>query len=191
MFNIAVLASTNGTDLQAIIDEMKAGNMQGIKLKIVLSNKDCYAIERAKNEGYKTKIIKEKNPERDAKFAQILENEDIDLVVLVGYMKILSLEFVKKFKTINVHPSLIPKYCGKDFYGQSVHKAVLKAGEKETGMTIHYVEEGVDTGKIILQKKVQIQPNDTLETLKEKVQQLEKKYYPEVIKKIANNANRM
>lgn len=185
MFKIAVLASTNGTDLQAIIDEMKAGKMQGIELSIVLADRKCYAIERAKTQGYKTQIVEDKNPERDEKFIEILEKEKIDLVVLVGYMRILSHEFVRKFKTINVHPSLIPKFSGKNFFGQSVHEAVIKAGEKETGMTIHYVDEGVDTGKIILQKIVEVNENDTPETLKEKVQALEKKYYPQVIRDLA------
>lgn len=188
MFNIAVLASTNGTDLQAIIDEMKAGKMEGINLKIVLANRQCYAIERAEHEGYKTKVVQEKNPERDKKFIELLEQENIDLVVLVGYMRILSPEFVRRFKIINVHPSLIPKFSGKDFFGQSVHEAVIEAGEKETGMTIHYVEEGVDTGEIILQKTVKVDQNDTPETLKEKVQELEKKYYPQVIRELAKNS---
>ncbi len=187
MFKIAVLASTNGTDLQAIIDEMKDGKMPGIELSVVLANRQCYAIERADSEGYKTQVVEEKNPERDAKFIEILEKENVDLVVLVGYMRILSPEFVRKFKTINVHPSLIPKFSGKDFFGQSVHKAVLAAGEKETGMTIHCVDEGVDTGKIILQKTVEVDEYDTPETLKVKVQALEKKYYPQVIRELSQS----
>lgn len=98
-------------------------------------------------------------------------------------MRILTPYFVSKFKNriINVHPALIPKYSGKDFYGKSVHKAVLRAGEKETGMTVHFVEEGVDTGKIILQKKCPVLPGDTPESLKERVQNLEKEWYPKVI----------
>ena len=194
MFKIAVLASTNGTDLQAIIDEMKAGKMPGVELAIVASNKEnCYALERAKEQGYKTVFIDPKNKTRqefDQQMATILENEKVDLVVLVGYMRILSSEFVRKFKNkiINVHPALIPKYCGPQFFGTSVHEAVLKAGEKETGMTIHYVDEGVDTGKIILQKTCPVDPNDTPETLKKKVQALEKKWYPEVIRNLAGNS---
>lgn len=190
-FHIAVLASTNGTDLQAIIDEMKAGKMPGIELSVVISNKkDCYALKRAKEQGFKTVFIdpKEKTPEQfDLEMAQILENEKVDLIVLVGYMKILTAPFVKTFahRIINVHPSLIPKYSGKNFYGANVHEAVLKAGEKEAGMTIHYVDEGVDTGEIVLQKTCEISPGDTSETLKEKVQALEKKWYPEVIRQLA------
>lgn len=190
MFKIAVLASTKGTDLQAIIDELKTGKMPGIELSIVISNKkDCYALQRAKEQGYKTAFIDPKNKTReefDQKMAEILEKEKIDLIVLVGYMRILSTTFVKKFKNriINVHPALIPKYCGPQFFGSNVHEAVLAAHEKETGMTIHYVDEGVDTGKIILQKTCPVTPTDTPETLKEKVQALEKKWYPEVIRRL-------
>ncbi|MCX6734374.1 MAG: phosphoribosylglycinamide formyltransferase [Candidatus Peregrinibacteria bacterium] len=191
MFKIAVLASTNGTDLQAIIDEMKAGKMPGIELAIVASNKqNCYALERAKEQGYKTAFIDPKGKTReefDKEMATVLEKEKIDLVVLVGYMRILSTEFVRKFKNkiINVHPALIPKYCGPSFFGANVHEAVLAAKEKETGMTIHYVDEGVDTGKIILQKTCSVTPDDTVDSLKAKVQALEKKWYTEVIRNFA------
>lgn len=190
MFKIAVLASTKGTDLQAIIDEMKAGKMKGIKLATVISNKkNCYALQRAKEQGYKTYYIDPKNKTReefDKKMAKILEKEKINLVVLVGYMRILSPSFVKKFKIINVHPALIPKFCGKFFFGSNVHEAVLAAKEKETGMTIHWVDEEVDAGDIIIQKSCAVDKNDTPETLKAKVQALEKKWYPEVIRRLAS-----
>lgn len=191
MFRIAVLASTRGTDLQAIIDEMQAGKMTGIELAIVASNKKhCQALERAKEQGYKTVFVKTKDRSRkefDEKMAKILKKEKVDLIVLVGYMRLLTPEFVQQFpkKIINVHPSLIPKYCGKDFYGQSVHEAVLKNNETETGMTIHYVDQGVDTGEIILQKICKVDTNDTPNSLKQKVQELEKKWYPEVIRNLA------
>lgn len=194
MFNIAVLASTKGTDLQAIIEEMKAGEMPGIELKIVISNKEnCYALQRAKEQGYKTIFVDPKGKTReefDAEVSKILEENEVDLLVLVGYMRILSEKFVKKFrnKIINVHPSLIPKFCGKNFFGSNVHEAVLKAKENETGMTIHYVDEGADTGEIIIKKKCPILQKDTPETLKKRVQELEKKWYPEVIRRIAANA---
>lgn len=193
MFKIAVLASTNGTDLQAIIDEMKAGKMPGIELAIVASNKqNCYALQRAKDQGYKTAFIDPKNKTReefDMEMAAVIEQEKVDLIVLVGYMRILSTEFVRKFKNriINVHPALIPKYCGPQFFGSNVHEAVLAAHEKETGMTIHYVDEGVDTGKIILQKTCPVTSEDTVDSLKEKVQDLEKKWYPEVIRNLAKS----
>lgn len=191
MFKIAVLASTKGTDLQAIIDEMKAGKMPGIELAIVISNKaDAYALQRAKEQGFKTVFINPKGRTReefDQEMLKILEEEKVDLIVLVGYMRILSTPFVHSFpkKIINVHPALIPKFCGKNFFGANVHEAVLKAKEKETGMTIHYVEEGVDTGEIILQKTCPVLPTDTSDTLKERVQSLEKQWYPEVIRRLA------
>ncbi len=191
MFKIAVLASTNGTDLQAIIDEIKAGKMPGIELALVASNKqNCYAIQRAKEQGFKTAFIDPKNKTReefDQEMAATLTQKNIDLIVLVGYMRILSVPFIKKFKNkiINVHPALIPKFCGPQFFGSNVHEAVLAAHEKETGMTIHYVDEGVDTGKIILQKTCPVDGRDTPASLKAKVQDLEKKWYPEVIRQLA------
>jgi phosphoribosylglycinamide formyltransferase-1 len=194
MFRIAVLASTRGTDLQAIIDEMKAGKMPGIELAIVISNKeDAYALQRAKEQGYKALFIDPKGKSRedfDQEMLQILEAEKVDLIVLVGYMRILSVPFVKAFpkRIINVHPALIPKFCGKNFFGANVHEAVLQAHEKETGMTIHYVEEGVDTGEIIIQKTCPVLPNDTPDTLKDRVQALEKQWYPEVIRQLAKQS---
>ena len=191
MFRIGVLASTRGTDLQAIIDEMKADRMPGIELAVVISNKeDAYALQRAKEQGYKAIFIDPKDKSReefDQEMLQILKEEKVDLVVLVGYMKILSTLFVKSFpkKIINVHPALIPKFCGKNFFGSSVHEAVLAAHEKETGMTIHYVEEGVDTGEIIIQKTCPVLTTDTPDTLKDRVQTLEKAWYPEVIRQLA------
>lgn len=187
MFRIAVLASTRGTDLQAIIDEIKAGRLN-VELACVISDKkNAYALERAHHQGFKTHLVDPKEKSRvefDREMTKILEAENVDLIVLVGYMRILTPFFIGKFrnKIINVHPALIPKYRGKDFYGANVHEAVLKAGEKETGMTIHYVEEGIDTGPIIIQKKCGVLPNDTPDTLKERVQKLEKEWYPKVIK---------
>lgn len=196
---IAVLASTRGTDLQAIIDEMKAKRMSGIKLAIVISDKkDCYALQRAREQGYKTAFINPKNLTREAfdrRLQKILEAENIDpakdIIVLVGYMRILTPEFVQHYKNriINIHPALLPKFGGKNLYGQNVHEAVLKAGEKETGMTIHYVDEGIDSGKILFQKRIPITQDDTPDTLKTKVQELEKRWYPEVIKKLCQRKN--
>jgi len=181
MFRIAVLASTKGTDLQAIIDEMKAGKMPNIELAVVISNKqDAYALQRAKDQGYKAIFVDPKGKTRekfDQEIAKILEEEKVDLVVLVGYMRILTSEFVRKFpkRIINVHPALIPKFCGKNFFGANVHEAVIQAKEKE----------GVDTGEIIIQKTCPVLPGDTPDTLKERVQSLEKHWYPEVIRQLA------
>lgn len=194
MFKIAVLASTRGTDLQAIIDESKAGTMPGIELNVVISNKkDAYALERAQLNGFEAIYLPPKDKTReqyDQELVEELKSRRIDLVVLIGYMRLLTPAFVREFKDkiINVHPSLMPKYCGKQFYNHSVHEAVLQAGEKETGMTIHYVDEGVDTGEIILQKTCPVYEDDTVESLKERVQELEKKWYPEVIRQLAARA---
>ncbi len=191
MFKIGVLASTKGTDLQAIIDEMKEGKMPGIELAVVISNKkNAYALKRAREQGYKGIWVKTKGrtgEEFDQKVAELLKKYKVDLVVLIGYMRILTSGFIEKFrnKIINVHPALIPKYCGKDFFGKGVHEAVLKSGDKETGMTIHYLDENVDTGPIILQKTCPVFSDDTTETLKDRVQALEKKWYPEVIRQLA------
>jgi phosphoribosylglycinamide formyltransferase-1 len=191
-FRIAVIASTRGTDLQAIIDEIKAGRLKAELACVVSNKKNCYALERAHSQGFKTHFVDPKDKSRvefDREMAKILEAENVNLVVLVGYMRILTPFFVGKFKhkIINVHPALIPKYCGKNFYGANVHEAVLAAGERETGMTIHFVEEDVDTGKIILQKTCEVLPTDTAETLKERVQALEKDWYPKVIQMFVDN----
>ncbi len=199
-FRIVVLASTNGTDLQAIIDEMKAGAMPGIELTAVVSNKkNCYALERAKTQNYKTIHVSQTDPHTheprtreqfDAQLITSIDPLDPHLIVLVGYMRILTPAFIEHFTQrntpiINVHPSLIPKFSGPAFFGKSVHEAVLSAGEKQTGMTIHRVDTGVDTGEILLQKTVPVSPTDTPDTLKTKVQALEKQYYPEVIRQLA------
>lgn len=191
MLRIGVLASTKGTDMQAIIDEMKAGKMPGVELAVVVSNKiSAYALQRARTQGYKTVFLDPKGKSReqyDEALASVMEENLVDLVCLIGYMRILTPVFVRAFprKIINVHPALMPKFSGPGFFGANVHEEVLKSGEKETGCTIHFVDEGVDTGEIILQKKVAVEPNDTPETLKQKVQALEKQWYPEVIRQFA------
>lgn len=189
---IAILASTRGTDLQAIIDEFKAGNLKNVELSCVISNKEnCYALERAKMQGFKTYFIDPEGKTReefDKAMAQILDQHQVELIVLVGYMRILSDWFVKKYprRIINVHPALLPKFGGKNFFGANVHEAVLKAGEKESGMTIHFVDEGVDTGEIIIQKTCPVLSMDTADTLRERVQALEKEWYPKVIQMFAD-----
>lgn len=191
MYRIGILASTKGTDLQAIIDEINDGKMPGIEIAVVLSNKKkAYALERARLQGIKALFVDSKGKSReeyDQELAQIMKEHKVDLVCLIGYMRILSSEFIQQFPghIINVHPALMPKFSGPGFYGKSVHEAVLEAGEQETGCTIHIVDEGVDTGEILAQKKTLIEVDDTPETLKEKVQSLEKKLYPEVIRHFA------
>jgi phosphoribosylglycinamide formyltransferase 1 len=192
--NICVLASTNGTDLQSILDQMKARNMKGVKLKFVLTNKEkCGAAEKARKAKVKHIFLNDRDEDGkrvdrsgyDRKIIALCEKNKIDLIVLVGWMRMFSLEFVRQFpqKIINVHPSLLPKYKGMD---KKVHQKVLDSGDKETGMTIHYVNEGMDTGEIILQKRCEVKEGDTVETLKKRVQALEKEWYPKVIVEMAN-----
>jgi phosphoribosylglycinamide formyltransferase-1 len=195
--NICVFASTNGTDLQAVIDEMKAQQMPGIDLKFVLVNKeDCGAADKARKAGIPVIFLNPKDPAGklisreiyDQHIDTVCKQYEIDLIVLVGWMRILSPWFVKQYpkRIINIHPSLLPKYPGMDL---DVHKAVIDAGEKESGMTIHYVDEIVDHGEIILQKKIPVALNETPETLKTKVQALEKHWYPEVIRRAARQVS--
>lgn len=189
-FRIGVLASTRGTDLQAIID----AKMPGVEIAVVMSNvADCGALEKARTAHIPAVFIDPQKKNRtsyDQAVAAVLDDYKVDLVVLVGYMRILSPWLVRHFprKIINVHPALLPAFGGKGYFGTNVHEAVLKSGVQETGCTIHYVDEGCDTGEIILQKKVSVLPTDTSETLKEKVQTLEKEWYPKVIFQIAQQA---
>ena len=191
-FKIGVLASTKGTDLQAIIDELQDGKMPGIELAVILSNKkNAFALQRARQHGFKAIFVDPKGKSReeyDERLADILQKNGVNLVVLIGYMRILSADFVRKFprRIINVHPALMPKFSGPGYFGANVHEEVIRAGEKESGCTIHFVDDGVDTGAILLQKKVKINTNETPESLKEKVQGLEKKWYPEVIRRFAS-----
>lgn len=190
-FRIGVLASTRGTDLEAIIDALRRGAMPGVEIAVVLSNvADCGALEKAHAAQIPAVFIDptaKKRETYDQKLAAVLDSHKVDLIVLIGYMRILSTWFVRHFphRIINIHPALLPAFGGKGFFGANVYEAVLKSGAKETGCTIHYVDEGCDTGEIILQKKVAVLPTDTVETLKEKVQALEKEWYPKVIIQIA------
>ncbi|MFC1810110.1 phosphoribosylglycinamide formyltransferase [Patescibacteria group bacterium] len=192
MYRIAVLASTNGTDLQAIIDEMKAGKMEGIELSVVVGNrKSAYALERAREQGFEAVFIdpKEKSREEfDKETAVILKEKGVDLICLIGYMRILSPWFVREFegRIINVHPAIdMKKYAGPGAMNLDVHKAVIENHETESGCTIHYVTEGVDEGPIIAQADVVVSPDETPESLKDKVQAQEKLLYPEVIRRFA------
>ena len=149
-FKLGILASTKGTDLQAIIDEINDDKMQGIEIAIVLSNKkNAYALERARLQEVKALFVDPKGKTReeyDKELAEILKEHEVDLVCLIGYMQILSPEFVHQFprRIINVHPALMPKFSGPGFFGANVHEKVLKSGDKETGCTIHFIDEGVE-----------------------------------------------
>jgi phosphoribosylglycinamide formyltransferase-1 len=190
-FKIGVLASTNGTNLQVIIDQIQSGELP-VELVVVGSNKECFALKRSKEQGLETifidqKMYKKQRQAFDQAMLDALAPYNVDLIVLVGYMRVITPLFIASYseRILNIHPSLIPKYCGKGMYGNKVHEAVLSNNETETGMTIHYVDEGVDTGKILCQKSVSIDDSDTVETLKQKVQALEKEWYPKIIKQLA------
>lgn len=189
-FKLGVLASGNGTDLEAIYKEMASGTLPGVEVAIVLSNKESAPVlEKARMRGIKALFVDPKDKSKedyDRELALLMKEAGVDLVCLIGYMKILTPVFVSAFPRhiINVHPALLPKYGGNGWYGMKVHEAVLAAGEKESGMTIHYVDIGVDSGATILQEKVSIEPGETPETLRAKVLELEKKAYPEAIRRI-------
>lgn len=173
---IAVMVSGGGTNLQALIDAERSGIIKSGKITLVLSNKEsAYALERAKNAGIKTAVVVKKNCEGnadfEAKIMNILDGEGIDLIVLAGFMSILSENFTNHYKDriINVHPSLIPAFCGEGFYGLHVHEAALSYGVKVSGATVHFVNEIPDGGKIIKQKAVEVKAGDTPEILQRRI----------------------
>ena len=174
--NIAVLVSGGGTNLQAIIDAQKSGIIKSGEISLVLSNKDdAYALTRAKNAGIKTETVIRKNcssrEQFEERIIELLEENNIGLIILAGFMCILSESFTSRFKKriINVHPSLIPSFCGEGFYGLHVHEAALAYGVKVTGATVHFVNEIPDGGEIIMQKAVEIEKGDTPEILQKRV----------------------
>lgn len=173
--NIAVLVSGGGTNLQALINAQKSGIITSGEIKLVVSsNKNAYALKRAENAGIKTAVCERKGfsqKEFEESILNALEKEEIEVIVLAGFMSILSADFVKRYpdRIINVHPSLIPSFCGEGFYGLRVHKAALDYGVKVTGATVHFVNEIPDGGRIIMQKAVEINENDTPEILQKRV----------------------
>lgn len=181
MNNIAVLASGNGSNFQALV-EAQAKTDAVIKL-LVVNNPQAYVIERAKKLNVDYVILDNKNYESreqyDDALVTVLEVNDIDYVLLAGFMRILSPHIVERFKDriINIHPSLLPKYPGV-----AAIKQAFEAGEKESGVTVHYVDQGLDSGKIILQEKLEIKEEDNLESLTDKVHKLEHKLYPQAVK---------
>lgn len=190
MLNIAVLASGGGTNLQALIDAQKAGkNPNGRLALVVASRPGIYALERAKQAGIEGVTLARKDfPDVDA-YSTALENllltKKIDLIVLAGFMTITNEQFTKTFENriLNVHPALIPSFCGKGFYGLHVHEAVLERGAKVSGATVHFVNEVCDGGPIILQKAVEVLEDDTPETLQKRImEQAEWKLLPEAVR---------
>ena len=186
---IAVLVSGGGTNLQALIDAQKSGIIKNGEISLVISNnKTAYALERAKMNGIASSVVLKKDCGSQEMFEQkiiaLLREHEIDLIVLAGFMSILSSDFTKAFehRIINVHPSLIPSFCGKGFYGLHVHEKALEYGVKVTGATVHFVNEIPDGGEIILQKAVEIKEDDTPEKLQKRVMtEAEWKILPEAV----------
>ena len=187
---IAVLVSGGGTNLQALIDAQGAGIIKSGEIVLVLSNNEnAYALERAKNAGIKTAVVTKKScsshEEFEEKMIKILKDEKIDIIVLAGFMSILSESFTKTFadKIINVHPSLIPAFCGKGYYGLKVHECALEKGVKVSGATVHIVTPECDAGPIILQKAVEVKQDDTPEALQKRImEEAEWKILPKAVR---------
>ncbi|MGX9758115.1 phosphoribosylglycinamide formyltransferase [Clostridioides difficile] len=184
MLNIGVLISGGGTNLQAVIDGTESGKIKG-QIKVVISSKqDAYGLERAKN--HNIKAICETDED---KIIEILKENKIDLVVLAGYLKIISPKLVNEFrnKMINIHPSLIPSFCGAGFYGERVHQGVIDYGAKVTGATVHFVDEGADTGPIIMQDVVKVNQDDDAKTLAKRVLEVEHRILEESLSLFCEN----
>lgn len=193
MLKLAVLVSGGGTNLQAILDAMDCGKIQNAKVSVVISNnRNAYALTRAKEHGIEAVCISPKDFADRAAFNQAflekLDSYQVDLVVLAGFLVVLPQEMIQRYQNriINIHPSLIPSFCGKGYYGLKVHEGALARGVKLTGATVHFVDEGTDTGPIILQKAVAVEPGDTPETLQRRVmEQAEWVILPQAIDLIA------
>lgn len=199
MMKIAVLVSGGGTNLQAIIDGIKNGTITNTEISLVYSNNPgAYALERAAKAGIKTAVKSPRDYENreafNADLLQMLLDENPDLIVLAGCLVVIPPEVVRAFKNriINIHPSLIPSFCGTGFYGLKVHEAALEKGVRVSGATVHFVDEGTDTGPIILQKSVMIRQDDTPKSLQQRImEQAEHKILPKAIDLIANGRVRV
>ena len=184
---VAVIVSGGGTNLQALIDKVSGGELPQVELvKVISSRDDAFALQRTADAGIETAVAKEQSA-----VLQELEDSGAEMIVLAGYMKVLSPEITERYRNriINIHPSLIPKYCGRGFYGIRVHRAVIEGGETESGATVHSVDEGVDTGKIIIQEKVPVLKGDTPEELAARVLETEHRILAEGLKKAIEALN--
>ena len=194
MLNVGVMVSGGGTNLQAILDAIENGTITNTVIRVVISNnRNAYALERARKAGIEAVCLSPKDFSDRAEFNQaLLEKLDeyhLDLIVLAGYLVTVPEAVIQKYRNriINIHPSLIPSFCGVGYYGLKVHEAALKRGVKLTGATVHYVDEGVDSGPIILQKAVEVKPGDTPEVLQRRVmEEAEWVILPQAINMIAN-----
>ena len=194
MLKIAVCVSGGGTNLQAIMDAIDNGTITNTEIAVVISNNPgAYALERAKKHGVEAICISPKDYGSRAAFNEDflrrLDSYEVDLVVLEGYLEVIPEQMIEEYRNriINIHPSLIPSFCGTGYYGLKVHEAALARGVRVTGATVHFVDEGTDTGPIILQKAVEVQEDDTPEVLQRRVmEQAEWKILPHAIDLIAN-----
>lgn len=193
MIKIGALVSGGGTNLQAILDAIDKGGINGEVRAVVSSKEGAYALERAKAKGIENTVIRKKDFENAGEYEKALagyfKERDIDLIVLAGFMVILGPDFINEFENriINIHPALIPSFCGEGYYGLHVHEAALKAGVKVTGATVHFVTAECDAGPIILQKAVDVMDDDTPETLQRRVmEQAEWVIYPEAVRLFAD-----
>lgn len=184
---IAVFVSGSGSNLQNIIDAVQDGRLKNVEIAMVMADRDCFGIERALDADIPTFLLEDRKEfSTDADFN--LRDENVDLIVLAGFLTVLTPEFTEKWKNkiINIHPALLPKYGGKGMYGERVHKAVLEAGEKESGATVHFVTADVDEGEIILQKSFKVAKSDQVKDLQKKVAEVEKTIMIEAIQKLAD-----
>jgi phosphoribosylglycinamide formyltransferase-1 len=192
--NITVFVSGGGSNLQALIDAEKSGALGSARIALVLSSsKNAYALERAAAAGIPTKVVSGKDvPDETARTEMILSALDTvntDLIVLAGYMKILPPTLVRRYqgRILNIHPSLIPKHCGKGYYGLKVHESVIASGDQMSGATVHWVDEGVDTGEIIIQAQVPVLPQDRPEDLAARVLETEHRIIVEAVRSAIEN----
>jgi phosphoribosylglycinamide formyltransferase, formyltetrahydrofolate-dependent len=187
MKNIVILVSGSGTNLQRIIDTIDNGEIPNAKVSLVVADRECYGLERAKNH-HIDHILIPRGKNFSSELAKVVP-ENTDLIVLAGFLSILKPEFCENWegKIINIHPALLPKFGGKGMWGMNVHNAVIEAGEKQSGATVHFVTSGIDEGETILQKCFDVEENDTPETVAQKVHQIEYEIFPKAINKVLGN----
>lgn len=187
MKNIVVLVSGSGTNLQRIIDTIDSGEIQNAKVTLVVADRKCFGLERAKNHNIENILIP-RGKNFSSELAKVIP-ENTDLIVLAGFLSILKSEFCENWngKIINIHPALLPKFGGKGMWGMNVHNAVIEAKEVESGATVHFVTPGIDEGEAILQKSFEVTADDTPETLAQKVHQIEYEIFPVAINKVLGN----
>ncbi len=196
MVRLAVFVSGSGSDLQSLIDAVNNRELDAEIALVVASKPNIYALERANKANIQSAVFNKSDFSSAEEMYEILagtlEFYGIDFIVLAGYLSILTKNFVDLFKKriINIHPSLIPKFCGNGFYGMKVHEAVIASGEKVSGATVHYVDEGTDTGEIILQETVPVYPNDTPQTLQKRVLEKEHSLLPRAVQMVINDINK-